>query len=277
MSVQATSGGKRMKRKQTTRRQLFGTVGVVISGSIAGCFGSDDEDDTEEEDGETESHDDGQTGEELPDTNEATATVEAFIEAARDGDQDHYEQLHHPDGPRVDAGDHEQLALPSIELVSQEIESESADEVSVETTVEPTGGDTETTIMFELHVQDNEWRIWDWEIAGEESPSVSPTVTVENLFDDLKETGPNDDAAIDSVIAEYIREGFGEGESLVEELVQVPALSDELIDTLEQDATTAVVAVEFTFEDAGGDIVEQSVELSLQTVDGQWVVDGVDS
>lgn len=165
------------------RTYLAGSIGVV--GGLAGCAGV-----LGDSDG-SESNDDRSPAE----------TVEAFYEAALDGDGETVRSHMHPESevrPPTD-GEVERIQSSSLQVEETTVVEEGEDEATVEATISQemwNGERQEHSKEFLLRRDDGEWKIYDQPLAGSDGPAA-PSVQ----WDAFEQT--NDAGTVTAVIFEH--------------------------------------------------------------------------
>lgn len=251
------------------RRRVLLLAGVSVTTGLAGCFGDDDEDG------------DGANGGDAPDdgtdaddsettqlsTDDATAVIEGFVEAARGGDRARYEEYSHGDGPLYEGDDLATPLFPAAEVDTLDVDEQNEDALTAVASVVIEATDAEEDVEFELRVEDDVWQVWDWELVGSDVPAKSPELVVEEFFETLAE---GDSEAASAMVDDE----FEGGHRLVEEAVQLPDISLESVDTVQRENGLTEVEVQFTFTDPDGTHHEETERWVLRAEDGEWLFAG---
>lgn len=243
------------------RRRVLATLAGVGMAGVAGCFGSDD-DDNEGENGTEENGDEADDGAEgTADDEEVDSpeqVLETYIEAAGNREVSTLSELHHDDGPLAGSS---QQDLSGIELESHSVESEEDDQLIFEVTVGRNG--QSESLLVELR-SDDDWFVWDTAFEDPEAPDTDPVEVIEELFESLE-------AGDEETASSILRDG-SELESLflgnLEEIEGDIQLDDVSVGY--QDEIEAEVEVTYTVPSAGETVTDLYL---LLNVDGEWVVD----
>lgn len=144
------------------RTYLAGSIGAL--GSLAGCAG------ILGDSGDSESGDRG-----------PAETIEAFYEAALNGDAEAVRSYLHPEAKVPAPTDEEVESVPQsgLELEGTTVVESGDDEATVEATVSEetdTGERRERPVQFMLRRDDGEWKIYDQSLAGSEGSAVPQVV-----------------------------------------------------------------------------------------------------
>lgn len=170
------------------RRRTFIAGSIGMLGSLAGCSGILGDSDDSGSESETDRG--------------PAETVEAFYEAALDGDGQTARSYIHPDAELPPPSDQaiQQLQSSSLQLEGTTVVESGDDEATVEVTVsqETMGGERrERTVEYLLRRADGEWLLYDQPIPGSDGGPNAPTVQ----WDMSERT--NDAGAVTAVVFEH--------------------------------------------------------------------------